>query len=68
MGKPFEHEAAEIDIGTRRGLEGDLHDATFDGGCVVVAFDDSPPIMSRMTSAPRSPVAFLVAATKSSVL
>src|SRR5262249_45994107 len=28
-----------IDIGTRRGLEGDLPDATFDGGCVVVAFD-----------------------------
>ena len=39
MGEPFEHQAAEIDTGARRRLKGDLYDAAFDGGCVVVAID-----------------------------
>ncbi len=35
----LEQDAAEIDIGARRALEADLHDATLDGGGLVVALD-----------------------------
>ena len=39
MSEPLEHEAAEIDVAMRAALESDLHDAPFDGGCLVVALD-----------------------------
>src|SRR3984885_5698007 len=39
MRQTLEHEAKEIDGGAGRGLKRDLHDASVDGGSLVVAID-----------------------------
>ena len=39
VGQPLEHQPPEIDGGARRALEGDLHDAAFDGGGLIIAID-----------------------------
>ena len=66
--QPLEHQAAEIDVRPRRGLEGDLQDAAFDRRRLVVALDVVAADHVEDDVGAVVAVACLVAATKSSVL